>query len=57
MDSICKELVESYNANILDTVDKDIKDTFAKESIKRIGTGIGRQTATRFIQNYMNPAP
>ena len=49
---ICTELVETYNTNILDKVDTDIKKTFVKESKKGIGTGIGRQTLMNLISQH-----
>ena len=52
MDLICTELVETYNTNILDKVDKEIKETFVKESKKGIGTGIGRQTLMNLISHH-----
>ena len=54
MEILCKELIDTYNTNVLDKSDKDIRDAFMKVSTEFRDSGEGKSVLMNLIYNHFS---
>ena len=55
MEILCKELTDTYNTNVLDKSDKDIREEFMKVSSEFRDSGEGKSVLMNLIYNHFSP--